>query len=62
MRGGSSGRPRARHILQYSKAELRSMGWRGETYFSRSQNRMAPFIEGMDSDSDNSYNDLSEVP
>ena len=39
------------------------MGWRGETYFSRSQNgRMAPFIEGMDSDSDNSYDDLSEVP
>jgi len=59
----SSGRPRAKHILQYSKAELRSMGWRGETYFSRSQGgRSAPYIEDMDSDSDFEYDDLTNVP
>jgi hypothetical protein len=58
-----SGRPRAKHILQHSKAELRSMGWRGETYFSRSQGgRSAPYIENMDSDSDYEYDDLTNVP
>ena len=56
-------RQRSRHILQYSKEELRRMGWRGETYFSRSQNgRAAPYIDDMDSDSDYSYDDLSGVP
>jgi hypothetical protein len=49
--------------LQYSKEELRRMGWRGETYFSRSQNgRAAPYIDDMDSDSDYEYDDLSRVP
>jgi hypothetical protein len=39
------------------------MGWRGETYFSRSQNgRAAPYIDDMDSDSDYEYDDLSRVP
>jgi hypothetical protein len=62
-RASGSGRPRARHILQYSKAELRSMGWRGETYFSRSQGgRPAPYIEDKDSDSDYEYDDLTSVP
>jgi tetratricopeptide (TPR) repeat protein len=61
-RVGKSGRPRARHILQYSKAELRGMGWNGQQYFSRSQDRMAPYVSDMDSDSDYSYDDLSNIP
>jgi hypothetical protein len=49
--------------LQYSKEELRRMGWRGEVYFSNSQNgKVAPYIDDMDSDSDYSYDDLSGVP
>ena len=60
-RVGASGRPRAKHILQYSKAELQAMGWSGEQYFSRSQNRMAPYVSDMDSDSDYSYDDVSNV-
>ena len=59
----ASGRPRARHILQHSTVELERMGWRGETYSSRSQGgRPAPYIDGMDSDSDCSYDDLANVP
>ena len=49
--------------MQYSKEELRRMGWRGEVYFSKSQNgKVAPYIDDMDSDSDYSYDDLSGVP
>ena len=56
----SSGRPRVRHILQHSQAELERLGWSGETYSSRSQGgRPAPYIFGMDSDSDCSYDDLT---
>jgi hypothetical protein len=59
----SSGRPRVRHILQHSQAELERLGWSGETYSSRSQGgRPAPYIFGMDSDSDCSYDDLTLSP
>lgn len=61
-RAGRSGRKRRRHILQYSKSELMTLGWTGEQYFSHSQRRMAPYIAGMDSDSDYSYDDLHNVP
>lgn len=60
--GYPAGRQRKRHILQYSKAELRMMGWTGDQYLSRSQKRMTPYIPGMDSDSDFSYDDLHEMP
>lgn len=60
--GYPTGRQRKRHILQYSKAELRMMGWTGDQYLSRSQKRMTPYIPGMDSDSDFSYDDLHEMP
>ena len=58
----AAGRQRRKHILQYSKTELINMGWTGEQYLSHSQRRMAPYIPGMDSDSDYSYDDLQNVP
>jgi tetratricopeptide (TPR) repeat protein len=56
-------RVKRKHILQYTKKELKDLGWDGQTYFSRSQGgRSAPFIQHYDSDSDYEYDDLSDVP
>lgn len=56
-----TGKPRIRHVLSYSPQELRAIGWRnGEAYFSHSHKRMAPYVSGHDSDSDESYEYVPE--
>ena len=55
--GGSisawTGHARVRHIGSFSGAELRRIGWTGETYFSHSQGGLnVPYVDGFDSDSD----------
>eukprot|EP00391_Amoebophrya_sp_Ameob2_P007913 CAMPEP_0178984898 /NCGR_PEP_ID=MMETSP0795-20121207/1864_1 /TAXON_ID=88552 /ORGANISM="Amoebophrya sp., Strain Ameob2" /LENGTH=415 /DNA_ID=CAMNT_0020675819 /DNA_START=109 /DNA_END=1356 /DNA_ORIENTATION=+ len=62
-RSNGSGRPREKHILQYSGAELQALGWRGSaTYASRSQERPAPYLSDLDSSSEFSYDDLRDIP
>ena len=36
-------RRRKKHILQYTKQELRRLGWDGQQYMSHSQRRFAPY-------------------
>jgi len=62
MRGNNNERSRKKHPLQLTSGELRELGWDGAQYFSHSQNRMAPYILGFDSDSDDSYDALQYVP
>lgn len=55
-----TGRPRKQHSLHLiGTGELQRLHWNGDTYFSRTCRRMAPYIKGKDSDSDESY---AEVP
>jgi len=61
-RGHMASHSKRKHILQYTKQELRDLGWDGSTYFSRSQGgRPAPYVEGHESDSDYEYDDLRDV-
>ena len=64
--GGSisarTGRARVRHIGSFSSAELRRIGWTGETYFSHSKGGLnVPYVDGFDSDSDESYEPIARA-